>query len=344
VGLVIGGWDLDAGEYTAAVDVIGGDCTIPDLPGSRFGSVSFLTAGPEDPRLMVCGGDTQTPQDTTLGLKRALSSCLQYKPALEPPTWIVHSSLRTSRSYASAVTLTAGVYVLGGQYSSIIPKPRSTSEILRPGSSMWEEGPVLPGGEGLVFSCAVAISNTTFLLIGGMHFSGFNDSSTSRLVYEFSSLTGAWTQWLEGLSVHRAGHACSSYQGKMVVAGGWNGGYGDNGGWLDSTDILDPETRQVRPGGNGHSAAMATPRVSFGIYEIGYAGSRILMTFGSRGPNSTATEREDREESLLQEWDTAAEVWKAAPAVMSRRYAFAAVTVEARHVCPQGELLACSKV
>jgi hypothetical protein len=137
-----------------------------------------------------------------------------------------------------------------------------------------------------------------------------------------------------GLSVPRGYHACSSIQGKVVVAGGRNGGY-NHPKFLDTTDILDPETRQVRRGG-----PMATPRSDFGMYEIGYAGTRILLTFGSWGRGSTAADKE----SLLQEWDPAEEVWKAAPAVMSRRYAFSPVTVEARHVCPQGELIAFSKV
>jgi hypothetical protein len=133
-----------------------------------------------------------------------------------------------------------------------------------------------------------------------------------------------------GLSVPRGSHACSTFQGKVVVAGGFNSGSAA----LDSTEILDPVTREVRQGG-----PMSTPRSSFGMYNIGYAGSRILMTFGSAVHGSTAVEKE----SLLQEWDPAAEEWKAAPAVMARRVSFAAVTVEARHVCKQGELLACSK-
>jgi hypothetical protein len=195
---------------------------------------------------------------------------------------------------------------------------------------MWEGGPDLPGGEGLQASCAVAISNTTFLLIGGRPSNGYYSS----VIHEFSSLTGAWTQWPVGLSVPRGGHACSSFQGKVVVAGGYNS-TGYNGTGYDSTEILDPETRKVKPAG-----PMATPRDQFGMYEIGYAGSRILLTFGSySGSGSEAAVKE----SLLQEWDPAAEVWKAAPAVMARRALFSAVTVEARHVCPQGELRGCSK-
>ena len=93
-------------------------------------------------------------------------------------------------------------------------------------------------------------------------------------------------------------------------------------------------TREIRLAG-----PMSTPRSAFGMYNIGYAGSRILLTFGSLGAGSTATQKERQ----LQEWDPAAEEWKAAPAVMARRALFSAVTVEARHVCPQGELLACSK-
>jgi hypothetical protein len=207
----------------------------------------------------------------------------------------------------------------------------SMSEILRPGSSVWEEGPGLPGGEGLTESCAVAISNTTFLLIGGYRSVPISGSiGISGAVHEFSSLTGAWTQWPEGLSVPRAGHACSNFNGTVVVAGGYT-----DGGFTDGTDILDPETRQVEQAGQ-----MATPRSGFGMYNIGYAGSRILLTFGSYARENEEAEKE----SLLQEWDPTDKVWKAAPAVMARRADFSAVTVKARHVCPQGELLGCSKV
>jgi hypothetical protein len=235
------------------------------------------------------------------------------------------------------------VYVLGGDWWNLETylevtghRTGSTSEILRPGSSVWEEGPGLPGGEELAYSCAVAISSTTFLLIGGVHYSVVNSVlhvlGDSRAVHEFSSLTGVWTQWPVGLSDTRQQHACSSYQGKVVVAGGWK-----DDGRTKSSELLDPVTREIQLAG-----PMSTPRSSFGMYNIGYAGSRILMTFGSDGvggPGSTAAGKQ----SLLQEWEPTDKVWKAAPAVMARRYAFAAVTVEARHVCPQGELLACSK-
>jgi hypothetical protein len=222
---------------------------------------------------------------------------------------------------------------------------------------VWEEGPTLPEGGGLPGSCAVAISNITFLLIGAAYASGTNST-----VHEFSFLTGAWTQWPVGLSVPRFGHACSSFQGKVVVAGGFGaGGLTGSGlwdGYLSSTDILDPVSQQIRTGG-----PMATPRAAFGMYKIGYAGRRILMTYGSASsllsqlyaipaqPFYTheqavqeAVQAFIEKETLLQEWDPATEVWKPAPAVMAGRAQFSAVTVEARHVCPQGELLACSKV
>ena len=51
-------------------DVIGGDCTIPDLPDTRRDAVSFLTPGPEYPRLMVCGGGYR---EGTSYLKNVLS-------------------------------------------------------------------------------------------------------------------------------------------------------------------------------------------------------------------------------------------------------------------------------
>ena len=66
----------------------------------------------------------------------------------------------------------------------------------------------------------------------------------------------------------------------------------------------------------------------------------LLVTFGVFGLGSRAVDVE----SLLQEWRPATKTWIASPAVMTRRWAFSSVTVDARHVCPQGEVLASYKV
>jgi hypothetical protein len=342
VGLVISGADLDIGGNgyaysTSAVDVIGGDCAIPNIPFPRIGSFSFSTADLENPRLMVCGGKNTNLDDVITTI------CHQYEPTADPPAWTLHSHLRSARQYASAVTLAAGTYVLGGSWQNGSDfgtvEAWSTSEILRPVSNTWEEGPTLPGGVGLSDSCAVAINSTTFLLIGGARYNGINidnsiNISRSSSVHEFSSLTGTWTQWTAALKVPRSHHACSTFNGTVVFAGGTGSGIWNS---LASTEVLDLVSRKVRTAG-----PMATKRWLFGMYEIGYAGSRILLTLGTLGPNPQITPTTAEKESLLQEWDPATEVWKPAPAVMARRYGFAAVSVDARHVCPRGELLACS--
>jgi hypothetical protein len=271
---------------------------------------------------MVCGGQASNHD--------FLTSCLQYEPTTNPPTWTLHSNLRRARNWASAVTLAAGVYLLGGEWYG--NEGLSTSEIIAAGSSVWKEGPFLPtGGLGLAGSCAVAINRTSFLLIGGRRTNGSIYHSTSSSVHEFSSLTGTWTQWPD-LLTSRAFHACSSFEGIVVVAGG-----GDD-------DFIGGKTTEVVNLSNGEvqeAGLMATRRSAFGMFQIGYEGNRILVTFGSYGPFfiSEAVEAE----SVLQEWRPATKEWIASPAVMATRAGFSAVSVEARHVCPQGQLLACFK-
>lgn len=165
--------------------------------------------------------------------------------------------------------------------------------------------------------CAIAISSTQFLLIGGNLYNNGKSSS----VHEFSSVTGSWTTW-PSLSRTRNGHACGKLGGKVVVAGGapsFSGGHQD---WAPSrtTEVIDLVTREVRPGGD-----MASPRDGFVMAEVGVEGSSILLTYGSNGFNLNGGE-----DSLLQE------EWIPSPAVLSKRHPPKSVTVDASLVCPEG--------
>merc|ERR1712012_893301 len=98
----------------------------------------------------TCGGGD--------GPYSTLSSCL----VLDSSTRLWEEnrigSLLQGRSNHAAVTLEQFVYIIGGAPSSL----SSTTELLRAGSSTWEQGPPLP--LHMRYSpCAIAISSTSFL-------------------------------------------------------------------------------------------------------------------------------------------------------------------------------------
>jgi hypothetical protein len=359
VGLVIGGSskDYDTSTPKGSVDAIGGTCAIPDLPAPRTGHVSFMTADPEAPRLMVCGGlasDGRTYDDIRLPYALTLDTCLQYEPTTDPPVWTNHSRLRTDRVSAAAVTLAAGTYILGGHSinrESGEAELQSTSEFLPRGQGEWQEGPGLPEtlaqllglGLGLSRSCAVTISATSFLLIGGETAIG-----RSRVVNEFNALTGRWSEW-PPLAAPRAGHACSLFQGGVIVAGGGNGHDVEDG--AETTEIVHVASRKVRSAGS-----MLTRRAGFGMFEVGFKDFKTLITFGSWDVGLMANSNESQTEEWLvgRPVDHASglggpprfglarygsEGWHGGLAGTEEwpgtRHGFSAVTVEARHVCPK---------
>ena len=267
------------------------------LPESREGHVTFSTP---DGLVMVCGGYTSSTYH---------ASCLRYN--LEEDTWTHHSNLRKARSGAAVVTLAGGVYVIGGDNRTDY---YDTTEFLATGSSLWTPGPQLPGGS-VTTACAVPLSDHGFLLI------------SAYAVVEYSSLTKVWTSWPPS-SVARRGQACHRVDSTVLVAGGYvEGGVGET----NLTEIIDLATKQVRKGGD-----MATARWYLGMFEVGFKGRRVLLTFGNFGPEQEHG-LASAEASLLQEWDKEGERWIPSPAVMDPRDSFGAATVDAKLVCKQGE-------
>ena len=81
--------------------------------------------------------------------------------------------MKENRVGSTVASLPHGVYVLGGDGSFL---SGTSSEFLPTGAKEWQSGPQSPNT--LIHHCTVAISDTTFLTIGG-HF-----NSTAVLEYE----------------------------------------------------------------------------------------------------------------------------------------------------------------
>ena len=99
--------------------------------------------------------------------------------------WIQHSTLIEDRYCHSVVVLPAGTYILGG-YSS-----RFTSEFLPTGGTVWQAGPNIPS-PGLAYGCAVAISSTRFVVIGGKVFSPKAGVDNVRM---YDTVSDTWRQF-----------------------------------------------------------------------------------------------------------------------------------------------------
>ena len=82
----------------------------------------------------------------------------------------------------------------------------------------------------------------------------------------------------------RHGHRCAFIPNtnKIMITGGHSGGRNDNQGCLDSTEILDTESRRV---------TMASPmnfkRQNHGMGVVTINGKEKLAVFGGRNGNST---------------------------------------------------------
>merc|ERR1711962_1689815 len=158
--MAIGGWNE---KHLSSAEVLSTSCDFP-LPEVRYGQISITTA---DGKTLVCGGNTD--------------SCLQFN--FQSKTWEHHSSLKNkNRYFSSAIAFKHGVYILGGWSVSA----RSSSEFLATGSSNWTPGPNIPGG-GVRRSCAVKLSDTEFVILGGSY-----DSTQARV---YSTTKNQWTEW-----------------------------------------------------------------------------------------------------------------------------------------------------
>ena len=123
-------------------------CDLPVLPQKRHGHVTFTTSD-KTKSLITCGGYGE-------GGKR---SCLVLNT--QTKEWKTMSDLLQDRIFSSVVSMPDAVVILGG-----VKDQETSSEYLLSGSDEWKAGPDLKG-KGAYGSCAVTISKTSLLLIGG---------------------------------------------------------------------------------------------------------------------------------------------------------------------------------
>ena len=146
--MAIGGLKASSKDRLRSAEVVNSSCDFPlPLSDARDGHISVTTA---DGKTLICGG--RTPSEHT-------ASCLQFN--FKTRTWEHHSNMKNKyRHFGSAIVLKRGVYIVGGWGG------RNSSEFLATGSSCWTQGPDIPG-KGVRMSCAVKLSDTEFVILGG---------------------------------------------------------------------------------------------------------------------------------------------------------------------------------
>jgi len=230
--MAIGGYN---DNILRSAEVLNSSCNFP-LPEARYDHISVTNA---DGKTIVCGGKTSSGPTPT---------CLQFD--YESKSWKEHSPLLSNRYIASTVALSRGTYVLGGDGYA------NSSEFLATGSSVWTQGPHIPG-DGVHGSCAVKLSDTEFVILGG------GEDRTQAIV--FKDTNEEWREWPRLINeVH--GHSCVKLGGIVLMAGGWDDSYNPTG----STIIFDIKTGSARK-----VASLRYPR-AYAAMEL-YRGKPLIL-------------------------------------------------------------------
>ena len=223
--MVIGGW------HTSSIEMIGFDnCSVPDLPETRYGHGSFLTSWGS---LAVCGGSWAG--------KPASSDCLVLNKTSRQWERGVLGGLLGDH-VRGVVTLDVGTYMVHAQISSFLPS----------GEREWIAGPNPPQS----VQCATGISADSFLTFGGTSVRQF-DSRTSGPTSDQGWLPeNVWPD----LQVERLRPGCATLGDLCFVAGGRNSKYEA----LKSVEVIFLQSKSL-----GKANDMQKPRSHFNLVVLG---------------------------------------------------------------------------
>jgi len=206
--IAIGGGGSPSNIHHSA-EVLNTSCDFP-LPEARWGHLSVNTL---DGKTLVCGGIINRHEETASWNKET-ASCLQFD--YESRSWKDHSTLQSIKiNHRSAVTLSRGTYVLGGdcgviRHYGVRVSNNDSSEFLATGSSVWTQGSRIPG-YGVCESCVVKLSDTEFIVLGGR-----NDPTQARV---YNEERDEWREWPR-LTVEVIAYTCVRLGDIVLIAGG----------------------------------------------------------------------------------------------------------------------------
>jgi len=234
----------------SSTPVLGTSCDFL-LPERRYNSFSVTT---NDGKTLICGGFSR---------KGPARYCFLFD--YRSMSWRLPTSylLRKDRIDASAVSLSKGAYVLGGDGKDSI----KSSEFLPTGTTNWFPGPKIPG-EGVSQACVAKLNEKAFVVLGG-----WNDGHQARVYNEGNGKEnkGKWTNW-PSLKHWVARQSCVTLGDKVLMAGGY-GGYKLR--YTGRTIIFDSR--------NGKALEVGSLKYPRGLAGMGVSGGRALILGGYDG-------------------------------------------------------------
>ena len=211
-------------------------CIVSTLP---YGISAYPSIAYHNEFLILCGGSP--PND---------KKCLKY----ENGTWSHFNDLLQRRSHAPHLVMGDSIFIFGG------PQSPWSSEYLKQGSTVWQEGPNIPtqfdGG------CAVKINNKELLLIGGV--------ATEDRILKLDTDGNTWTTLDIKLLKDRWVHRCMRFNNKIVITGKYV--------TRESTEIIDIDSNgkmKIRKGPD-----MNVGRSDHGMDVVLLDGKPALVVFG----------------------------------------------------------------
>lgn len=249
----------------------------------------------EDNKLLVCGG-----------FDANLKSCLE----LQKGQWIQHSKL-SELTYMTPppVILSGKVYLFAGR--SIF--------WLATGSKTWQSGPKLQPTFEFKDACAVKLSSTMALLIGGYW--------TQKKICKFDISTNNLT-CIGELQVGRFGHSCAVLGNNIVVAGGRKHSFHIE--YFSSTEIISLD--------NLHNPRLAGQlNIKRGFHKLIVTtinNEQTLLAIG--GISNKGTEAEAENSDSIEIWDPLTETWTLSETLKlsEAKHSFGALSVPTSLICP----------
>ena len=201
-----------------------------------------------------------------------------------------------------------GIFIFGGY-----PLSKSSWEWLPTGTNQWQSGnTTIPDGHKL--GCAVKISHTDILLVGGY--------SSKYRVLKFDTITKNFTNLGDVLKEGRSGHACTRFEDEVIVTGGLKGTE------LRSTEIINlNDLTKAHTAGN-----LVLARAFHGLVVVHVENNPTVLALGGgfSGPNGGLNSL-----NSIEIWNATSKTWRMTSMKLSKpRIYFGILSVPIRLLCP----------
>ena len=289
--LIVGG--LHDGDYVGVEILPESDSRLPRLPTLIYGS-SIFQHGKD---ILLCGGNGNI--DKCLKLDRQ-----KYE-------WTYFNSMIVTRNSATVISMPSETYFLGGSGETL----EATTEILEHDNFTWHLGLEIPSAN-LYSGCGVKISDTEFLIIGGLF-------SETRIL-KWNTQDKQWHNSSIRLPYEVSNHCCILFNKKVIVTGGTD----DARNEISTTIIIDIGQEDggltVRKGGD-----MNQSRAFHGMGIITIENIPSVIAFG--GVNSNVEGGRDS----IEVWNDNEETWSMFNSSLKvPNYSFGFVTLPTSLISP----------